>query len=79
MAANSSNIKDCLATNSNKLINLTSGIELRPRKAESMCTFIQKRDYHESLHITMKPVIISMETSLTALIFNSQKPLFDQN
>ena len=29
---------------------------------------IKKCDYHESLHMTMKPVITPMETSLTALI-----------
>ena len=72
MAANSSNIKDYLATNSNKLINLTSGSESWPRKVELMCTHsFKKRDYHESLHITMKPVIIPMETSLITLIFIS--------
>ena len=46
MAAKSSNIKDYLATNNNKFINLTSSSESWPRKAELMCTHsFKKRNY----------------------------------
>ena len=48
-----------------------SGSELQPRKVELMHSYLKKLDYHESLHISTKPVIIPMETSLTALIFSS--------
>ena len=47
-----------------------SGSESWPRKVELTHTF-KKRDYHESLHITMKPVVTTMETSFTTLIFIS--------
>ena len=45
----------------------TSGNELQPRKVTLMRAF-KKRYYCESLHVTMKPVIIPVETSLTTLI-----------
>ena len=48
-----------------------SGSKLRPRKVKLMHTHLKKCDYHESLHITTKPVITPKETSLTALIFIS--------
>ena len=50
----------------------TSGSELRPRKVELLCACIQKCDYSESLHITMKLVITSTKTSFTTLIFISE-------
>ena len=50
-------------------IDQMSGSELRPRKVDA-CAF-KKHDYHESLHITTKPVITPMESSITTLIFIS--------
>ena len=45
-----------------------SGSESQPRKQNEHMRIQNKRDYHESLYITMKPVITPIETSLAALI-----------
>ena len=49
----------------------TSGSESRSRKVQLTHMLSKKRDYWESLRITMKPVIIPTETSLSTLIFIS--------
>ena len=47
----------------------TSGSESWPRKVKLTCAHSKEHDYRESLHITTKPVITPVESSLTALIF----------
>ena len=48
-----------------------SSSELWPRNVELTHTHSKKCDYHESLHITMKPVFVVMKINLVAVIFIS--------
>ena len=48
--------------------HLTSGSDTCPIKVELMCPHSKKCDYHEYLHITMKPVFVLTKTSLLAVI-----------
>ena len=46
-----------------------SGSESQPRKIKLTCEHsIKMHNYHESLHMAMKPVIVPTETSLAALV-----------
>ena len=46
-------------------------MKYQPRKVELMCAYSIKRNYHESVHITMKTVFVPTITSLVAVIFIS--------